>query len=237
MTTPTEVTARTFLELCQDVAREAGVTGTQNTVVPTTVSGQVGELERIVRWVKAAWRDIQGRRHWNWMWENAALTLPLGASSIAGTVPSERYLTGTARRPSTTSDGLELEYIPWDEWQDWYSDAYVLAGNSPTVFTVTPANAIQFNGTASVALTPPGAMDFTVQRYRNPTELRLDADVPGMPADLMDLIVYKALLRYANFDEAGATRQTVVLEIARLERDLIARCLPQIRLGGPMTDY
>ncbi len=234
MTTPSEVIARTFLDLCQDVARECGVSNSQSAAVPTAVASQTGELGRIVQWTARAWRDIQGIRHWNWMWEEAALTLPVGASVLAGNIPSERYLTDTAMRSTTTSDGRTIEYVPWDDWRRWYSQADINAGNSPTVFSIRPDNWLTFNGIPSVA--NGGDVNFTVERYKNPTQLMLDTDVPGMPPDLMDLIVYKAMLLYANFDEAGTTRATCVTEVARLERDLISRCLPQMRLGGPLVE-
>lgn len=223
----------TFLELCQDYAREAGIKGTENGNVPASVSGQFGELARIVGWVKKAWLDVQGLHHWNFLWELAALTLPLGTNVIATDIPCDRWLTETARRSALTSDGLEFEYVPWDEWPNWYSDAYIAAGNAPTTFTVRPDNALVFNGIPSVA--NGGAVDFTVERYKNPQELVDGADVPALPSDLHDLIVQKALVRYANFDEAGSQRATAVDEIARLERDLIRRCLPQMRLGGPLA--
>lgn len=227
--------ARTYLELCQDAARQAGVTNTNATAAPLTVSNQVGELARVCDWVKKAWRRIQGRRRWNWMWEKASLTLAIGANEIAGTIPVSRYRVETAQRSTLTSDGLFLEYVPWDQWADWFSDAYIAAGNAPTVFTIRPDNAIVFNGKASLATTG-GAMDFTIERYKNPTDLSIDGDVPGLPDDLDDAIVYKALVLYANFDEAGVTRAVAVDELARLERDLIARCLPEMRLGGPLGE-
>lgn len=224
----------TFLELCQDFAEEAGVNGTQNGTVPTSVAGQTGELRRVVKWVQKAWLDIQGGRHWSFLWEKVAMTLPLGANVILGSIPAERYIKTSARQSALTSDGLELEYVPWDQWERTYSDAYIAAGNRPTVYTIRPDGALVFNGIATV--NNGGAMAFTIERYTNPVRLVDDDDVPAMPEDLHDLIVQKALVRYANFDEAGSQRATAVDEIARLERDLIRRCLPEIRLGGTLLD-
>lgn len=233
------VPPKTYLEICQDIARECGVSGTAAGDVPKAVTGQVGELQRIVKWVQSCWRDIQGHRHWSWMWEEAPLVLPLDASVIdavsAGNVSAERYLVDTAQRTGPlTSMGWNLEYVAWDDWKNWFNPQDIAAGNAPTVFTIRPDNSLAFNGLATAA--NGGAMAFTIERYKNPTQLVLPDDVPEMPADLHDLIVYKGIVRYANFDEAGVTRSTAVTEVARLEADLIRRCLPEIRLGGPLTD-
>lgn len=53
----------TFLELCQDARRECRIPGTG----PTAVTGQVGELARIVSWVKQSYVKIQNK-HPNWGW-------------------------------------------------------------------------------------------------------------------------------------------------------------------------
>lgn len=225
-----------LLELAQDVARECGISNSQATPVPAAIAGQMGELERVIGWVRKAWLDIQGRRLWNFLWERPTLVLLTGTNTLAGTIPVSRYVVDSAIRVglTPTSDGLDLQYVDWFEWGDWYSDAYIAVGNAPTAFTIRPDNTLVFNGQASVAQTG-GDMAFTIERYKNPQELVLDTDEPAMPSDLHDLIVQKAIVRYANFDEAGSTRTTAIAEIARLERDLIARCLPQMRLGPPLT--
>jgi hypothetical protein len=224
----------TFLELCQAVASKAGVSGTEAADLPSTVANQVGELKRIVDWVRESWREVQGRRKYNFLWEAAQLTLPIGENVIAASIPASRYQTDTARRTTVTSDGMEIEFIAWEDWSRHYDAAYVAAGNAPTAWTIRPDNALVFNGKPSL-ITTGGALAFTVERYKLPQALVADGDVPAMPEDLHDLIVYKALVRYANFDEAGVQRQTAVAEIGRLERDLAARCLPQMSLGGPLA--
>lgn len=233
MTTPVAVVSQTFLQLCQQTADECGVSG--GSTVPTTVVAQTGELRRIVRWVRSAWRDIQGTRHFSWMWELVPITVPLSTNVVAATVPANRYVESSAYKTSVSSDGLNITYIPWESWRDWYSDAYIAGGNGVTAFTIRPSdNAIVANGIPTVA--NGGAVTFNVERYALPTDLLVDADVPGMPADLQELIVFKAAMRYASFDEAGVMRKTMQAEVARLEADLFSRCLPRMRLGGTFLD-
>ena len=54
-----------FLELCQRVRQDAGVSGEG----PTAVTGQSGILSRIVSWVKQANNEIQLKnKDWRFLW-------------------------------------------------------------------------------------------------------------------------------------------------------------------------
>ena len=65
-----------FLELCQRVRQESGgVSGTG----PTTVTGQSGQLKKLVTWTNAAWRELQ-LMHDDWLWKRKDFTLTLSAS-------------------------------------------------------------------------------------------------------------------------------------------------------------
>jgi hypothetical protein len=51
-----------FLELCQDLAQEAGIS---DGTMPTSVTSQTGEMKRVVDWIARAYRWVQ-RKHSNW---------------------------------------------------------------------------------------------------------------------------------------------------------------------------
>jgi hypothetical protein len=215
-----------FLQLCQRLAHEAGVNGPG----PTTVVGQNGSLElgRIVNWTNDAWLNIQGRRLWSWMWTNAALTLTAGNSTIAGALAPERYDTDSAYYADGSATGRWLQYLPWDEFRHDYRVLGTVDGI--TAWTVRPDNTLVFNAAASVDRT------ITIERWANPTSMAADTDIPGLPEDLHMLIVWRGLIKYAGFDEAGVQRSVAVEEHNQLWSALVSRCLPQMRLGGPLGD-
>lgn len=215
-----------FLQLTQQLAHEAGVNGTG----PTTVVGQDGSLElgRIVNWVNQAWLDIQGKRLWTWMWSNAQVTITAGTNVIAGTLSHSRYDRESAYFNDGSTAWRNLCYLPWDEFRMEYRTLNSV--NGVTAWTVRPDMALVFNATVS-ANTP-----VDIERFLNPTRMTVDTDTPGMPEDLHELIVWRALVKYANFDEAGVQRQVAVVEHDRLWADLLKRCLPGMRLGGPLGD-
>lgn len=216
----------TFLQLCQRLAQETGVSSNSLTPLPTTTVGQTGELRRIVDWVARAWLDIQGGRLWNWMWEQASLTMLATTSSLPGTIPEGRYEKDSLYLPSPNGLGLFPDFLPWDEFRQVYP--FVQAGAGFGAWSVAP------DGSIRVDVAPAADQPFVVERYRLPTILAADDDVPEMPADLHMLIVYTALVRYADFDEAGVQRSTTIDQIRELKSQLYKRCLPQWRMGQPL---
>ena len=71
----------TFLEMCQAVVSEGGIS---NDVAPTTVTGQVDQLARVVNWVSRAWVEIQ-EKHIDWDFlrvEDVATTTPSAGQYI-----------------------------------------------------------------------------------------------------------------------------------------------------------
>ena len=230
MSIPTAATARNFLQLCQRAAREAGVTNAAVSPLPTTVEAQVGELARMVDYVADAWRELQGTKKWSWMWESVTLTIPAGASSIAAGIPHDRWDKQSVYSVGVTSDsaGRWLSYVPWDEFRSLYPR--IATGSTLGSWTIAPDLTFRLNGITSINL------PLTAERWVLPTSLRVDGDVPPMPADLSMLLVYMAVRKYAGYDEAGTQRNVSLIEEKRLYNDLLSRCLPEWRLGGSLLD-
>lgn len=215
-----------FLQLCQRVSQECGVSPNSVVPLPTTVVAQTGELKRVVDWTADAWRNIQGHRHFNWMWEQASLTMLATTSSLAGTIPEARYEKDSLYLPSASGLGLFPDFLPWDEFRQVYP--FVQAGAGFGAWSIAPDMSIR------VDVAPAANQPFVVERYKLPTVLAGDTDVPEMPLDLHMLIVYVAMVSYANFDEAGVQRTTALDMIRDMKADLFKRCLPEWRMGQPL---
>lgn len=215
-----------FLQLCQQLAHECGVNGPG----PTTVVGQTASIElgRIVNWVNQAWVDLQGRRNWSWMWVSGNLVITSGQSTIAGTLAPVRYDQDSFYYDDGSATGRLLEYMPWDLFRPQYR--VLNSTDNVTAWTVRPDLTLAFNAAVSVN------KNVYAERWTNPVEMAADADIPGLPTDLHMLIVWRAMIKYAGFDEAGIQRQIAVDEHNRLWETLLKRCLPQMRMGGPLGD-
>ena len=230
MSTPTAETAWTYLQLCQRAAIECGVANASLAATPSGVVSATGELKRLCGYVADAWRELQGRRHWSWMWELATIVVPEGQSTLATGIVEDRWDKNLSYVPGASSDsGRFMDYMPWQQFRLLYPR--VLPGNSIGVWSIDPVGTFCIDGIA-----PVGGFTATVERWKNPTALRADDDVPGLPADLQMILVYKAMRKYAQFDEAGNQRAIAMDETRDLMRDLQIRCLPQITLGSSLLD-
>lgn len=216
----------TFLQLAQKVAAESGtISGTQ----PTTCQNQVGRLLKIVNWVSDSWNEIQNR-HASWRWMR--VQLPATCLTVANT---PRYtaaawgITNLAEwiiEPHVTSlynvsigvaDEGEITFMEYiDYWRGY--DRGLQTPNRPGFYTIDPQD--QF------CLGPIPDQIYQVRgMYRTtPQILSADTDVPACPARFHDSIVWLAVLRLCQHDEAGpvalaAAQLKYSDAISALERD------------------
>lgn len=218
----------TFLELCVQLAHEAGV---DEEVPMITVAGQTGELRRIVDWTSSAWLDILNlHTHWNFLWENPDLTIPSGTNLIVTNVgvPAPRYDTDSAYFDDGSPSRKLLEYLPWQTFRATYRQ--LSSDNNVSVWTVRPDNKIAVNA----LVTADKLCSF--ERWAVPVAPDDDADTPPFDADLHEVIVWRALVKYANFDEARVQRETAIDEMNTRLTAMRSRHLPRLELGGALGD-
>ena len=207
-----------FLQLCQRVIDDGGISGTIASVV-----SQSGEFKRVVNWVGEAWRKIQ-TRHETWRWmratqQTAALTAgnnTLTSASFSATrwkwwyVDSFRcYQTAVG-----VSDEQPLTYWPYDQFRDYFLFGSVSPGR-PIVVTVAPDDSLLFGPTPDV--------DYTIRGdYQKSTQtLAANGDTPEFDADFHMAIVYRALMFYGAYESAnevyGPAEKNYRDEMARIE--------------------
>lgn len=233
----------TFLTICQDVARESGTF--PQIGVPLTTVGQTGRLARLVYWVRDAYNLIQ-RQHQSWLW----LQADFSGSTAASTQVYTASALGIASRFGAwlyegedgenefslylPADGQAtenvLEFLPWEEFRRkaMIGSNATLTGK-PTVFTVTPANAISLYPIPDAAYTLRG-------RYlKSAQTLSADGDEPEMPAHFHDLIKWQALILLGLFDEAGQQVPMWSQYLANGMTQLEIQQLQRIRKAGPFA--
>jgi len=182
--------AKTFLELVQRLAQEAGIGSG-----PTTVIAQTGEYLRCVNWVKTAYEEIQGV-HPDWLFLRKDLTFSTTSLSIVitdlGAYKKDSfrcYLTATG-----VSDEQMLDYIPWDEFKEVYDigSSRTQTGR-PSIITARPND-------NSLYIWPISDADYTVvgEYYSSPHAMTLDTSDPIFPQHHM-AIVWKALTYYGAY--------------------------------------
>lgn len=235
----------TFLQLCQETCRECGIAS--GDAVPLAVTGQVGELDRIVNWVANSWTDIQNR-HENWRWMRVGFTLATSAADdtyaytdcidditgIAIARFSKWHVDDPYDPPKIylTASGVSVE--GWMTYWDWraFKRIYKIGAQNdaePSVITIDPQDNLVLGSQPDAAYTVSG--DF----QRGPQILAANGDIPDMPTKFHKLIVYEAMKHYALYESAQEVLTKADYYSKRLMRQLEAEQLPTPILGSPMA--
>ena len=197
-----------FLDLCQRLVQETGIADEG----PATVTGQTGDMGRIVNWINDAWLKIQSiRADWNWAWSTVTSTLTAATNTV--TLPAT---VETIKRVSIGQGFLQA--LDYNDFADNYR---VIQNGDPSVYSIKP------DGTLCFSSKPTENKTVSYESYATPVALVNNTDVPAMPERYHILIVYEALRCYAQFDEAPELEKRAFLYyeemLADLERDQLAR--------------
>lgn len=216
-----------FLELCQRVRQESGISGTG----PSTVVGQQGQLAKIIEWVKSSWLEIQTHRtDWDWMW---------GTLTFDTVLSQDAYTTNTTDiqtfdqvkiydKVLGISDETVLVKISYDEMRKM-SKVGTEQYNRPTHYAIRPDRAIVLSPTPAKIYT------LVVDYYKTPQIFSANADVPLLPQAYHDVIVYKALMMFGAHYEAQMQYQHAFSQYASIITLLESFQLPEIKITGPLA--
>jgi hypothetical protein len=224
----------TFLQICQDFREEAGITGSG----PVSVTGQTGEMLRVVNWVKKAYRDIQNR-HANWDFlrfdftfqtiANTPTYLPTAVSlDELATWKKDSfriYLTATG-----VADEQWLRCWDWNELRDTYliGTSSIQTGR-PTEFAIKPDK--------SVVLWPKPDAVYTIagEYFKRAQTMTANADEPLLPDEYHDIIKWRAMMYYGAQEGATEVYAQGRGEYAGMMSALRRDQLPSISIGGALA--
>lgn len=225
-------TSITFLELCQRTARESGVIqGTK----PSTVIGQVGTLAQLVEWVADAWVEIQTEEKWPWLRTDFSKNT---VASIGSYSPTAWSLTGHGEwitEPQSTSlyltstgvsDESWLSHIPYTDYQLLYRIG-TQTDARPVHWSISP--------TGNFLLGPEPDAVYTVhgEYYKSPQVLATNSDTPtGLPVEFENIIVYKAVQRFGEFDEAANAIALAAQKYTQMLNRMRRRLMPVFESPG-----
>lgn len=222
-----------YLALCQKLVRKAGIPG----VGPTTVVNQTGELLRVIEWVKDAWSEIQTKHtQWTFRWVYAqtqalALNGRIFDPTVDWAINVSRFDTDTFKLNHTALGLTDQRYVSFEPWQSFESRFVIgpVQSGFPSVFSVRPDGKVMFNTQLDDAYT--AVFDY----YRGTQFLAADADIPYLPVDHHDAIWQKALMLYAEFEEAGSLYATAKRDYKSLQNAMERLYLPELVWGEPLA--
>ena len=236
----------TNLQMCKDVCREAGVAKGEDAI--TAVSGQVGDLQRIVKYVQKEWEKIQSSNSgmWRWMRITAEITASASDGVYAPTDFTDTLTNNAVDRFSRwRADDIEdppkaflssagvgaqywLSWMPWDTFKSIYRIG-TQNDSQPAHISIDPQDNIV------VSPVPAAATVIQVDYYRSPQIITADGDIPEMPVHYHDLIVFRALEQYGIYKIKKEAIYKGEKESRKLMRQLKTNQLPRIRMGAPLA--
>ncbi len=228
----------TFLELVQDLARE---TGTMENADP--INGEISTLQDpdndylidLIRWTRKAWVAIQLESDWDYLIKQGEVTTTADQDyvDVASQVSDFRlllpYIAPYGRRWISIDDREPVWVVRYPRWAGW--NAVRQSRNArPRNCTILPDG--QSEHRMKLWPTPNKVYTITFDYIRTPQELSADDDEPAMPARFHDAIVYRAMVKYAGYDEASPQYQRAKTELAGLMIQMRLEHLPQMRVAG-----
>lgn len=224
----------TFLELCKRLRAEAGIAGSG----PISVTGQTGEMLRVVDWVKDAYRDIQDRRpDWDFLRDDFIFS----ASAAGGNTYDKSIVSNLANWKHDERDSFRCylsevgvpdeQCLVFEAW-DYFRRVRLFGANRdntgrPLYFSIKP------NKSIVLWPTPDASYSVVGEYYRTAVEFSVDADEPLFDRHHM-AIVYNALMRYAAYTGEPSLYARGESEFKKLIRKIARDFTPSPQLGGPL---
>lgn len=202
----------TFLQLVQDLHREVGAAG----VKPAAVTSQTGEAERLVGWIKEADLYVQNLwSDWKFLWDQFdtgnVTTASVNSLSKPANFGHWDFETFRIIEPGQT----ESNPIDVVEYHDIRGETLDTSESIPNRVIVMPDDNLQFEPV------PDAAYTILADYYAEPTPLAANADVSAIPEKYHPVILGRAMILYANHENAPEIKdqgsEIYIEQLARLE--------------------
>ena len=209
----------TYIELCQDMAREVGIPGTG----PSTVTPTAEDEADVVRYIKDANTDICSMWfNWDFLWSEYSTTTVASTSTITSPSDLAQWNIDSVVYAPTSENWQPLTYVGWREYREDYKYGTVDTG-VPEFFSVKPDNVIDLYPTPNAATT------LTAEYWATPTTLSSSSDTPVIPTRFQRIIICRAKVYYAEQNDAAEVMGSAISEFNDLLGKLEADQLPSQR--------
>lgn len=213
-----------FLELAVNLRIECSVAG----VGPITISDNRAEYQRLIKWIREANVEIQGKyANWRFLWHrDQYITVPGQSYYLVNELLSDNI--NLYRPDSFKINGCKLADT------DFFNPNIVFdetAHGTPTAVIIQPDN--------SQKLWPiPDTDDsVTYEYYQQPQQLIEAEDNPLIPEPWHKLIIYRAMMMYGDYENAPEVKQAGVEGLSSIMPQLEANQLPGQRDSSLSNEY
>ena len=221
-----------FLQLCQRVYQEGGISGDI-----TSVQNQTGEALRVVNWVTAAYQEIMNDQGmvWNFLHPTAVVKLEVGKGEYTfdelNLAQGVQWDTRSMRVAinDNLADETFLLHMGFPAFRDYW-----LFSSRRTVQS-RPLNAsVDFSTHLRIAPLPDQPYNLVLEYQIMPEPLIDNGDVPLLPDRFQMAIVWKALRHYGMFEAAPEVVTRADLEYRTVLQHIYNDQSPEVIVGEPM---
>ena len=206
----------TYIELCQDMARDIGIPGTG----PSTVTPTPEEEKDVVRYIKDADQDIQSMWfNWDFLWAENSATTESGTSTITSPTDLAQWNIDSVVYAPTSEGWQPLQFVPWLQYKEDYKYGTIATG-TPEFFSVKPNNVMDLYPT------PDAATTLTTEYWTTPTVLSASTDISVIPVRFQRIIIARAKIYYAEQNDASEILSGSIAEFTDLLLKLESDQLP-----------
>lgn len=203
----------TFLELCQTVRYELGLSGEG----PATVIGQTGQTKQLVGFVQAADTLIQTLySDWKFLWKEWEQNTTASVEVYSSPADLGMWDMESLYLDWGTEDSLKL-HVNNNKEDLMYSGTR--DQGVPTKITFLPDYNIKLNPI------PDDVYTITGSYYRVPTQLTANTDVSAIPEQFHRIIIARAKMLYAEAEEVFNMMQSYSIEYIQMLQKLEAHSL------------
>ncbi len=202
----------TYLELVQDLHGETGAAGSE----PTTAQDQKGELLRLTKWIREADIFIQLLWvNWRFLWKqfdtNNVTTAGVNLLAAPSDLNFWDFKTFKIIEPGETDEN-PFSVVEYDRIKGVILDT---SQDIPARAIVMPDNNLKFEPV------PDAIYTILADYFVKPTPLAANADVSLIPEEFHQVILGRAMVLYANYENAPEIKdqgkEIYTEQLARLE--------------------
>jgi len=204
----------TYLELCQDMAREVGIPGTG----PSSVTPTAEDEADVVRYIRDANTDICSMWfNWDFLWGEHTTTTTSGSSVISSPSDPAQWNIDSVVYDPTSESWQPLGYVGWKEYREDYKYGTIDTG-IPEFFSVKPNNVIDMYPTPSST-----GVTISAEYWKTPTALSASSDEPVIPPRFQRIIICRGKMYYSEQNDAPEVLSSSIAEfndlLGKLESD------------------
>ena len=213
-----------FLELVVDLRKACSVAGSG----PVSLNDDRAEYQRLIGWTNQANAEIQGKyTNWKFLWSEYKFETVADKSRYV----AFEDIPGNVRQYRPTSfrcNGERLNVVNWYEYKD---TAMPKDYGQPQCIIEVP------NADLQLYPIPDKPYAIAYEYYRQPQILENADDIPWIPATWHKLITYRAMMMYADYENAPEVKQAGIDGLSVLMPQMEAAQLPMQEDMGMVNEY